>query len=435
MGMVVKPAPSISPSLSAIVPPLNQKIEPWKSIIHWTELWLERESGKNRGYTKWIVPVTCGRRTSPDCRGKRDVIVLRGMSGPDMLTPNCLTGRGNIFSGVCVPCLKMKEYPKLTPGSYVCIGDDNEDGTLFKCGGCGKLLRRRLKEPKAFTGLCLSCGQRAAKGSKTIPKGENQGKIPFDCANCGEEAFAWPHQHKSLKWRRLCPKCQKPSGAPPPWGWNAVNKDDVLPLTKAPVYLSRRQFPRPKGGGSVEVQCVFPVSENENGICGMVTGFNFKVLRREWKTATGYCPNHEISGRVDRANAYAIIQQLLSQAQNGNGQKKVAHRERSDRDKWLLEIIAKVAERWRKFPATENDSERRDNLARIKQAYIANDLGITEVSLRDRLKECGLRDMFPSEKKRYPALVAFVADGVDRGDAERKILDDLKRLAVTAAAQ
>src|SRR5215212_2623600 len=104
MGLLVKPASSTPPSLPAIVPPFDTPIELWKSIIHWTELRLERESGKNRGYTKWIVPVTCGYQSSPDCRGKRDVIVLRGMGGTEMLTPDCLTGRGNIFSGVCLPC-------------------------------------------------------------------------------------------------------------------------------------------------------------------------------------------------------------------------------------------------------------------------------------------------------------------------------------------
>ena len=343
--MVVKLANSTTPSLPAIVPLFDQSIGPWKSIIHWTELRLERESGKNRGYTKWIVPVTCERRASPDCRGKRDLIVLRGMGGIQMLTPECLTGKGNTYSGVCFPCVKVKEYPALAQGSYVCPGDDNKEGTLFKCGGCGKLLRRRIKEPKAFTGLCLSCGQRAAKRSKTVRSGENKGKIPFNCANCGEEAFARPQQHKSPKWRRLCPICQKPSGAPPPWGWNVVNEDSVLPLTKAHVYLSQRQFPRTEGGGTVKVQCVFPVPQNENGICGRVTKFNFKVLRREWKTATGYCSDHEISGRVDRARAYSIIQQLLLQAQKGKAPKSREEKLRERRAAVVNGLLKSITEK------------------------------------------------------------------------------------------
>jgi hypothetical protein len=135
----------MSKTVHEIVPVRGESVEPWLSIVHWTELREVRGLGKNRSYTKWVVPVTCGRRASPECCGKRDVIVLRGMSGTEMLAPDCLAAKSNTYTGVCVPCLKVKEYPALAPGCYVCLDDDNKEGTLFKCGGCGKLRRRRIK--------------------------------------------------------------------------------------------------------------------------------------------------------------------------------------------------------------------------------------------------------------------------------------------------
>jgi hypothetical protein len=116
------------------------------------------------------------------------------------------------------------------------------------------------------------------------------------------------------------------------------------------------------------------------------------------------------------------------QAQNGNGQKNLAHRERDDRGKWLLEIIVKIIARWHKFPKANNEAERQDNLARIKQEYVAGDLGITVTGLRGRLDECGWREMFPTARRRFPELVAFVAERVDRGDTAENILSGLRAL-------
>lgn len=386
-------------ALRLIVPDQDEPLKPWGSIVHWTELYLVREPGKNRGYTKWVVPVTCGHRVSPDCRGKRDVIVLRGMSGTEILTPDSLTGRGNIYSGVCMPCLKVKEYPELSPGSYVCLGDDNEKGTLYKCGGCRKIRRRRIKEPKEFTGLCISCGQREAKGSQTIREGANKGKIPFNCANCGREAFAWPHQHKSSKWKRLCPDCQKPNGGPPPWGWNAVNKDDELPLTGAPAYLSQRKFPVPQNRGTVNVQCVFPVPGNTGGICGELTEFNFKVLRREWNNATGYCPSHEISGRVSRREAYAIIEGLKAQAQNGKGQKNGGGEKN---ETTINPGSSKKAGRPRKF-TDEQAFNAIDELGqRVSVSALARTLECTRPTVNDWVHDKGFSNLLELVQNRQP---------------------------------
>jgi hypothetical protein len=117
---------------------------------------------------------------------------------------------------------------------------------------------------------------------------------------------------------------------------------------------------------------------------------------------------------------------------NGNEQKNVAHRQREDRDQWLLGIIAKIAERWRKLPETNDEAERKDNLTRIKQEYVANDLGLTVTGLRGRLDTCGWKEMFPNATKRFPELVAFIARGLDRGDSEEKILNGLRALSVAS---
>ncbi len=341
--------------LRAIVPPRDEHLEPWDSIVHWTELRLKRDNGKNRIYTKWIVPVTCGRRASPDCRGKHDVMVLRGMNGTETLTPGCLTGKKSTYSSVCTPCLKVKEFPLLSLGSYVSIGDDNEDGTLVKCGKCKKTRRCRIKEPKKFTGLCTNCWKRAALGSETIGEGPNKGKIPFKCSNCGKESFAWPHQHKLLTWKRLCPDCQTHNGVSLVGGLNKVAEDDFLPSTQAPVYLSRRKGLTGNQLKHVDVQCVFPVPQNENKICGKETPFLFKALRRNWDDATGFCPDHTTSGRVKGKEGFRRIQSLLeqvAQAPNGNGQKhgdvakkKLREQEKEVKFNLILDVICGLWDR------------------------------------------------------------------------------------------
>lgn len=121
------------------------------------------------------------------------------------------------------------------------------------------------------------------------------------------------------------------------------------------------------------------------------------------------------------------------QPQNGNGQENVAHRQRDNRDEWLLEIIVKIAERWRNSPKPNGDAERKDNLSRIKQEYIAGDLEITITGLRGRLDGCGWRNMFPNVNKRFPELVLFVANSLDRGEEAANILRNLRTLTVVGA--
>jgi integrase len=125
---------------------------------------------------------------------------------------------------------------------------------------------------------------------------------------------------------------------------------------------------------------------------------------------------------------------------NGNGQKnderRSPHRDKDDRDQWLLGIINKMVMRYRAERRAGDDeaaSSRRRKL--IQQQDIASDLELTVQGLRDRLDGCGWREMFPTEKKRYHALLAFVAAGVERGDTDERILDDLKnRLPSTSHA-
>lgn len=319
------------------IPKEKYTIPDSRSIIHWDEIYktqvVVRRGCRKTPYTKWLVPVTCGRRVSPQCRGKRDVVVLRGMTGPEPLTPECLTSRGSTYSGICLPCLRTT-FPNLLNGSEVYVDDVTEEGVLVKCGECNALRRvRRISEPKKFTGLCLSCGVRAAVGvpdhnhpvngariysSRPVSEGPNKGKWPFRCTGCGSEAYAWSHQTRSRKWQGLCPGCRErmgytPRGGSPP----KVTEDDYLPLTGAPVFFSRRKG---KNGKLVPVQCVYPVAENEGRICGVEHDVNFKVLRRNWNDATGFCPKHEISGRLSRRDAYAAIQALQASALSGNGQ-------------------------------------------------------------------------------------------------------------------
>jgi integrase len=128
-----------------------------------------------------------------------------------------------------------------------------------------------------------------------------------------------------------------------------------------------------------------------------------------------------------------FVSEQLGGVGNRNGQKNDTHRPRSDRDEWLLEIIAKVAERWHKYPKVASEPERQDNLSRIKQEYVADDLGLTVTGLRGRLDECGWREMFPEAKKRFPVFVAFIAENLDRGETKEEILEAMRALAIGGA--
>jgi integrase len=134
-----------------------------------------------------------------------------------------------------------------------------------------------------------------------------------------------------------------------------------------------------------------------------------------------------------------FIGEQFGVAQNGNGQQNIksrpAHRHQDDRDQWLLEIINKMATRYRAERRAEDDEAARTRrLKLIQQQDIADDLEITVPGLRGRLDECGWREMFPSERERYHALLKFVAAGVDRGETDEEILANLKGRLTSAAS-
>lgn len=426
--------------LRAKAPQDEQVLSHSRSVIHWPEIYREKIPYKNRSYTKVRVPVTCG-----GCRKKRPVQVY-GVSRPGPLTLNSLSARPDIYTGLCPDC-SVRGQPKVDhleveefEGGYVFWRDVNDDGVRVQCKGCGESRRRSTLYDPNFTGYCHSCGARRSFcipdhdhpycgarifSSRPVRDAKGTYRWPYRCVHCGNEALALPHAINYPKWRGLCSNSQSVAVDP-----RTLTEDKKLPLTGAPVYLSRRHG---KKGELVPVQCVYPVPQNESKICGIEHDAHFKSLRRSWDDFTGYCAKHEIPGGISRRQVYAAIQELQAQAQNGNGQKSITHRPRSDRDEWLLEIIAKVAERWHKYLKAASEPERQDNLSRIKQEYVADDLGLTVTGLRGRLDECGWREMFPEAKKRFPELVAFIAESLDRGETKEEILDTLRSIAVGGA--
>jgi hypothetical protein len=94
----------------------------------------------------------------------------------------------------------------------------------------------------------------------------------------------------------------------------AESLPEELPLTHAPILGRYKDM--------VKVQCLYPVSENERGICGVVHEVNVDRLRSTWEYATGFCREHHIARPRGNLEAYKqAIQSLLARHPKGNGQK------------------------------------------------------------------------------------------------------------------
>lgn len=300
-------------------PKENQELD--KATIHWQEIDSVIVPGKNRPYTKVVVPVTC-RVGRAGCFGKRPVMVLHGMSGSELLTPECLTAKGYTFNGVCWNCYKHERPPiqYLPNKAEIHWEDVNEEGTLVKCappeyGGCGRFARRHsLRDLKNYTGLCRSCGVRRATGSKTIREGPDKGKVRFNCENCGKLSAAPYSTRRYKNWSKLCEECRtdrSPSNSP-----RGKPRTIVVPYEFGPL---KARVIRLEGNHALVI-CPYPsCQEPEHWMrFGATRG---KVGEQNY----GYCPSHNLSSRANRADIVALLQ---SKAQNGNEQKNGSGKKR-----------------------------------------------------------------------------------------------------------
>ena len=108
-----------------------------------------------------------------------------------------------------------------------------------------------------------------------------------------------------------------------------------------------------------------------------------------------------------------------------------------NRDRWLLEAVIAIAERWK--VVRDYDLPREKKLDRITQLDLASSFSIVSQSdktermqVANRLKECGVRKMFPGARSWFDRLVEFVVDEIERGQTPEEIVSGLKaRLALT----
>lgn len=192
----------------AIAPPAKEVVEPWRSIVHWPELFINRVHYDSRTELETYVPVTCGR-----CGVKRPTRVVRGLSAYLLSADSLSSRKGKVFTGLCRVCINLsRDYAhkndkaadeKLPSGSIIHWTErERSRGVPVTCGGCGK--KRFMLSPtrEARTGLCIPCGRRRHTSDKQLASGsivhwaerdpDNSRRTMITCGGCGLKRFACP---------------------------------------------------------------------------------------------------------------------------------------------------------------------------------------------------------------------------------------------------
>ena len=151
----VKPKPKIG----AKIPEKDQRLEPWDSIIHWTETYYSRRTK----YKGWVTAVTCG-----FCGTKRDARLFDLKPESGVLNPDCLRNptyeyKHLHYTGLCRPCLSKINHRnvKLPDGSELFLSQRTKEGLPIRCGACqsGQTLKCSISTYiHSSHWPCLSCG-------------------------------------------------------------------------------------------------------------------------------------------------------------------------------------------------------------------------------------------------------------------------------------
>jgi hypothetical protein len=195
-------------------------VEPWRSIVHWPELYTNRVHYESRTELETYVPVTCG-----NCRVKRPTRVVRGLSA-DLLSADSLSSRkGKVFTGLCRVCTNLlREYShktdttedeKIPSGSIIHWTErERSRGVPVTCGRCGKKRFMLSPNPKVVTGLCDPCSRRKHVSDERLPSGsvvhwserdpDNPSRTMITCGGCGLKRYAFPNE------TGLCFPCSRP---------------------------------------------------------------------------------------------------------------------------------------------------------------------------------------------------------------------------------
>ncbi len=310
----------------------DEKLGDSKSVLHWRELYTERMPYEVKAKTKTFVPVSCG-----GCGRKRDIEV-KWRINRNTLSADCLAFRGQRYTGLCQKCSKQKPLEKISlrNGAAIFLNElkdiDDVAHLRVRCDkGEEHIIKRRGRRrlhPSRYTEIieefsqdCKICAKKLK--AKTIREGADKGKVAFDCVKCGAPSAASYSTAHHPNWSKMCGSCRARLNAtknPHRKARKFLNNDN-FPLTGAPVLFEERE------GDNVPILCPFVLATGE--VCNKKHSLNFKVVRREWDKATGYCPEHNIfSGKARREEIVAFqneareaLTALQAQAQNGNGQK------------------------------------------------------------------------------------------------------------------
>lgn len=271
----------------------SAQLLPNGSIIHWTEMYQVRVP-----YPKACVPVTCGNPWgNPNCRGKRDVRVVRGLSEPVPLSPYCLSTEEQEFRGLCNSCFQRKNHANQTlpSGTRVLWREMTAEGVPIICGKCGK--RWYLKNghyPYKGTGYCADCRNGRRSHDEVHPSGtiihwgrrhpEENTLVAITCHQCGNkeepEKFAWHSQVTDPNWSGRCTKCNRQ--IPP---HNKLIHDELV-ASGSIIHWAERD---PNDPSRVMVSC---------GLCKRAGKETKRLMHssayRKWKVSkrAGHCQEH-----------------------------------------------------------------------------------------------------------------------------------------------
>lgn len=280
--------------------------------------------------------------------------------------------------------------------------------------------RRRRDDVAHTSGAVIHWSVRAPK---------NRQKVGITCYQCGNEKFVKAETARDPKWSGRCFDCFKAQGgAHPRW-----NLQDELVAFGSIIHWSEWTT-----GLRLPVTC---------GIC-----VANKASKTKREIHRSNIPPKAIYQKTDymlfcRSHKRAEVAIHLSRFQNGNGPEKGSRENGKDvksrnRERWLREAVNNITVMWERMRNSTFLSYQ-DKLDRITQVALASEIGIGKDKdpdsvievLRNRLIECGVRDMFFGSGSWYDSFVQTVVEEIERGLTSEQIVLNLKsRLARSCSA-
>jgi hypothetical protein len=313
-----------------------------------------------------------------------------------------------------------------------------------QCGVCGVELKERacviLGKPH-YQGLHKECflkvrplntlwihEEMLSKGTKVLFHKRalnNRHKVGIECRGCfketGQVKYVGDNQIQNhikgkLYWDELCSDCVRKRG-------RSLRKFTTAQTAPSGTVT---HFENVVDGKVLVVYC------NPDKGCGCERWVDRDTASSWWKRFPAVCRFHH-----NHPEAYAELLQARQTSGNKQGEGKPSGRKRQDRSQWLLEAINAVAELWHCYESLPHqkriDCITQEDLAPLL-GFGGGDPTTIAKQVYNRLKDCGLREMFPGVRSWFNSFVETVADEIERDTDPQTILARLMQRRDRTAA-